>query len=215
MTARCTRGLLSWATPFEARPRGFIGCRRRPRHFVRNQSQFETNVAGFLWVPGFESDRPLYGNAITTADASFGSIAVPQAELTRQVSPSFYKRWRAVNRRCSAGSCRRRGGEDALLSVRTLIHRRGWLYRLLPIEPHRPLLRTQPSPRCSPNGQNRLKNGSALGSQACRPATLGPGVDARACAGISLLQSLRIRSASAGATISVLLKASMERQCRR
>ena len=50
---------------------------------------------------------------------------------------------------------------------------RGSLHRLLPIEPHRPLLRTQPSPRCSPNGQNRLKNGSASGSQACRSATLG------------------------------------------
>ncbi|PSL79084.1 hypothetical protein C7T35_39440 [Variovorax sp. WS11] len=29
--------MVSWATPLEARPRGFTGCHRRPRHFLRNQ----------------------------------------------------------------------------------------------------------------------------------------------------------------------------------
>ena len=43
--------MVSWATPLEARPRGFTGCHRRPRHFLRNNFQVETNVEHWAREP--------------------------------------------------------------------------------------------------------------------------------------------------------------------
>lgn len=61
--------------------------------------QFETIVAGFLWVPGCESDWPLCGNTITSADDTVGSTAaiqsscclVPQQQIAEH--PTLASEW--------------------------------------------------------------------------------------------------------------------------